>query len=370
MNKMCRTLLSRSSLCLLTIILCLSFFINARAQSSEKPLTSPELVRLVYQLPSHPEKKDEVMEEIRRRGIGFALTDGLRSVVATKSGNDALLRRTLEEAERRRLNPVASALPSEREGQDVLAKAKVATLAATEAMPDFIVKQQIVRSFARANTNNWQASDRLTIAVSYRAKIGEEYKVLAVNGLPTGKDGDEGRSYEQVGGTSSTGEYVSMLADLFADETRTEFKTVDTDTLRNRRAIVYEFEVKKPFSHQTIKAKDAGQVEQICTTGYRGRVWIDRETYRVLRMENIATDIPAGFPVTAASSLVDYDWATIAEKQYLLPARAEIILSSGTGQQSFQSRNEIRFRNYQKFGTEVKIIEDIDEKDMKDDGKP
>jgi hypothetical protein len=365
-----RTLCRHHVVRLFALALCLSFSVNARAQSGLKPLTSQELVRLVYQLPSHPEKKDEVAEEIRRRGIGFPLTEGLRSVVASKSGNDALLRRTLEEAERRRLNPTASALPSEKEGRDVLAKAKVATLAATEAMPDFIVKQQIVRSYARANTNNWQASDRLTIAVSYRARIGEEYKVLAVNGLPTGKEDQEGRSYEQVGGTSSTGEYVSMLADLFADTTRTEFKMVDTDTLRNRRAIVYEFEVKQPYSHQTIKAKDGAQVEQVCTTGYRGRVWIDRETYRVLRLENIATDIPAGFPVTAASSLVDYDWATIAEKQYLLPSRAEIILSSGMGPQSFQSRNEIRFRNYQKFGTEVKIIEDIDEKDMKDDGKP
>jgi hypothetical protein len=370
MNKMYPTLCRRYFIKVLAAALCLCFFINARAQSGPKPLTSQELVRLVYQLPSHPEKKDEVVEEIRKRGIGFPLTEGLRSVVASKSGNDALLRRTLEEAERRRLNPVASALPSEAEGRDVLAKAKVATLAATEAMPDFIVKQQIVRSYARANTNNWQAQDRLTIAVSYRAKIGEEYKVLAVNGLPTGKEDQEGRSYEQVGGTSSTGEYVSMLADLFADATRAEFKTVDTDTLRNRRAIVYEFEVMKPFSHQTIKAKDDSQVEQVCTTSYRGRVWIDRETYRVLRMENIATDIPTGFPVTAASSLIDYDWATIAEKQYLLPSHAEIILSSGIGDRSFQSRNDIRFRNYQKFGTEVKIIEDIDEKDMKDDGKP
>jgi hypothetical protein len=367
---MYRTLSRRQVIRLCALALCLTCSINIRAQSGEKPLTSQELVRLVYQLPSHPDKKDEVAEEIRRRGIGFPLTEGLRSVVASKSGNDALLRRTLEEAERRRLNPAASALPSATEGRDVLAQARVATLAATEAMPDFIVKQQIVRSYARANTNNWQASDRLTIAVSYRARVGEEYKVLAVNGLPTNTENTEGRSYEQVGGTSSTGEYVSMLADLFSEETRAEFKMVDTDTLRNRRAIVYEFEVKKPFSHQTIKAKDVGQVEQVCTTGYRGRVWIDRGTYRVLRLENIATDIPAGFPVTAASSLVDYDWATIAEKQYLLPSRAEVILSSGTGQQSLQSRNEIRFRNYQKFGTEVKIIEDIDEKDMKDDGKP
>ncbi|HEX8920067.1 MAG TPA: hypothetical protein VF766_01235, partial [Pyrinomonadaceae bacterium] len=196
--------------------------LSAQAQSG--PITSQELVRLVYQLPAHPEKRDAIIEEIRKRGIDFQLTSGLRSVVATKSGNDVLLRRTLEEAERRRLNPTTATLPSEAEAQDLLAKARVATLAASEAMPDFIVKQQITRSRAFNNTNNWVTLDRLTIAVSYRASAGEEYKLLAVNGLPPGTEVREGSSYEKIGGTSSTGEYVSMLAALFNETTHAEFK--------------------------------------------------------------------------------------------------------------------------------------------------
>lgn len=353
-----RNSLSRLSAALCASLLVLWSFSSTRAQVSNAPLTSQELVRLVYQLPGHPEKRDEVIEEIRKRGISFPLTDGLRSVVASKSGNDVLLRRTLEEAERRRLNPVASTLPPEAEAQELLAKTRVATIAASEAMPDFIVKQQITRSRAFGNTNNWVTLDRLTIAVSYRASAGEEYKLVAVNGLPPATDAQEGRSYEQVGGTSSTGEYVSMLAGLFSESTHAEFKAVDTDLLRDRRTIVYEFEVKQEFSKQTIKASDAG--DQAVVTGYRGRIWVDRETYRVLRLEDIATTIPAGFPVTAASSRIDYDWVTINEKQYLLPSNAEIKLTARVGDQSIQTRNEIRFRNYQKFGAEVKIIEDIE----------
>lgn len=329
----------------------------AQAQTGNSPLTSQELVRLVYQLPGHPEKRDEVIEEIRKRGIGFPLTSGLRSVVASKSGNDVLLRRTLEEAERRRLNPEVATLPPVEEANDLLAKARVATLAASEAMPDFIVRQQITRSRAFGNTSNWVTLDRLTIAVSYRASAGEEYKLLAVNGLPPGTDTREGSSYEQVGGTSSTGEYVSMLAALFSESTRAEFKPVDTDLLRGRRTIVYEFDVKQQFSKQRIKA--SGGVEQSVVTGYRGRIWIDRENFRVLRLEDISTSIPAGFPVTAASSRIDYDWVTINEQKYLLPSDAEIKLTAVSGNQSMQTRNEIRFRNYQKFGAEVKIIEDI-----------
>ncbi|HEX8707957.1 MAG TPA: hypothetical protein VF723_06810 [Pyrinomonadaceae bacterium] len=340
---------------------------RARAQAQDAPLTSQELVRLLYQLPKHPEMRDEIINQLRRRGIGFELTDGLRSVVATKSGSDALLRRTLEEAARRRLNPTASVLPSEAEGAELLKRARVATSAAAEAMPDFIVKQQIRRSFSRGGLNNWIDQDRLTIAVSYRANAGEEYRLLAVNGLPTGKDARDGGSYEEAGGTISTGEYVSMLAALFKEETRTQFKMVDTDLLRGRRTIVYEFEVKQQFSRQSIKAASAGN--RVVVTGYRGRIWIDRETYRVLRLEDISTEIPEDFPISAASSVIDYDWVTINERPYLLPSLAEIKLTASINGQTIQTRNEIRFRGYQKFGTEVKIIEDIGDEDEKD-GKP
>src|ERR1700704_202274 len=83
------------------------FALNVFAQvpAPGAPLTSQELVHLVYQLPKHPELHDQVVEEVRTRGIGFPLTDGMRSLVAAKSGSDATLRRTLEEAERRRANP-------------------------------------------------------------------------------------------------------------------------------------------------------------------------------------------------------------------------------------------------------------------------
>lgn len=375
MNKMYRTLRPAGFGWLLSLALLCALFVNAKAQSGDKPLTSQELVHLVYQLPSHPEMKDEVVSEIRRRGIGFPLTDGLRSVVASKSGNDALLRRTLEEAERRRLNPTASALPSEAEGREVLAQAKTAALAATEAMPDFIVKESIVRSYALAGTNNWNVLDRLTVAVSYRASTGEEYKVLAVNGMPAGDASGQamdGMSYwRQVGGSASTGDYVGKLAMIFDDQSQAEFKPIDTDLLRGHRTIVYEYRIKKPYARWHLMNDKMGVIAP-----YHGRVWVDRESYRVLRFEMISdllpTDIPPGFNILAVSNTIDYDWVNIAERQYLLPSSSDTVTTTVAegGGGPIQRRNLIRFRGYQKFGSEVKIIEDIDDKDMKDDGKP
>jgi len=324
------------------------------------PLSSQEFVRTLYQLPKHPEERDKLIDDIRKRGIAFPLTDGLRSLVATKSGNDADLRHTLEEANRRRTNPIVASLPPSAEGIELLERTRKATLGAAERMPDFLVKQNITRYVAYGNTRNWQPDDRMTVAVSYRQNAGEQYKLLSVNGMAPSEEARESSTYgDKLGGTTSSGEYVSILSELFKPETQAEFQMVDTDTLRGRRTIIYEYAVKRELSHQMIKWAGSRTV----VVGFRGRIWIDRETNRVLKLEDISTEIPNDFPVTAASSTIDYDWVNINETQHLLPLRAVVELSARVGSQTIQSRNEILFRGYRKFGAEVKII-DIDEKDF------
>lgn len=344
------------------LFLSLFFLLPVAAQTQQQPLTSNEVVRLLYELPRSPEKRDEIVEEIRRRGIGFPLTAGMRSLVATKSGNDPLLRRTLEEAERRRVNPTASSLPPETEGSELLERTRNVTLAAANAMPDFIVKQIIRRSVAYGRTANWQQQDTLTIAVGYRANAGEEYKLLTVNGRPAPEETKAGSDYSKYAprGASSTGEYISALASVFKPESRTEFKMVDTDTVQGRRTIVYEYTIKREFSSMTLSV-DGMSLQT--TAGSRGRVWIDRELDRVLRFEQIATEIPRDFPIQGVTSVIDYDWVMINERKYLLPSQSQIVLTSNVGTQALQSRNDIRFRSYQKFGAELKVIDEVGEDD-------
>ena len=81
----------------------------------------------------------------------------------------------------------------------------------------------------------------------------------------------------------------------------------------------------------------------------------------MLRIENEAYDIPQNFPIRASTVALDYDWVTIAgQGEYLLPARSVVVLTAAEGGRTVQFRNDIRFRDYQKFGTELKIIEDDD----------
>jgi hypothetical protein len=327
------------------------------------PLTNQEFVRMLYQLPANPGQRDKLMDDIRKRGIAFPITPGLRSLVATKSGNDSSLLHTLEEADRRRTNPTVATLPPEAAGFELLERTRKATLGAADTMPDYLVKQQITRSHAFGQSKNWTPYDRLSIAVSYRQSAGEDYKLLSVNGMPVTQD----QNYNmKLGGTISMGEYVSALKELFSPESRTEFHAVDTDTLRGRRTIIYEYEVKKEFSKQSLGWGEGGTMKQQTIAGYRGRIWIDRENNRVLRLEDISNDIDPGFPITAASKVIDYEWVTIAEVPHLLPSQATVELTARDRGQTEQTRNQILFRGYRKFGAEVKIV-DIDEKDFPPD---
>jgi hypothetical protein len=332
-------------------------FISAQ-ETPQKPLTQAEYVKMLYALEKSSGKKDELIEAMRRRGIGFELTDGLRSLTTSKSRNDADVRRTLEEAARRKANPERAKLPTEKEASEILSKAREATLAAVEEMPDFVVKQQVARSAAYAGTNNFRNLDRLVVAVSYRSDGREEYKVLSRNGILETNSKSK-QSYEEVGGTSSTGEFVTVLAKIFKPDSDTKFELADTDSIRNRRAVVFDYSIVRDKAKQIISV--AGAFDDTAITGMKGRVWIDRENFRVLRVESQATEIPEGFRIRAANRTIDYDWVTISDEKYLLPSLSDVRLTSREDRRMFETRNVIRFKDYQKYGSEVKILDDDEE---------
>jgi len=351
---------------LLALALCASALAGGAAarQQQQAPLTSAEFLALVRQLPQHPGIKDQLLAEIRRRGLGFPLTPGLRAFVATKSGNDVELKRVLEEAERRLLNPSeAKPLPPEAETAALLERARLATLEATTQMPDFVVKQHVTRSWAMGTTRNWHVSDRLIVGVSYRPSEGEKYRLLQINGVTTqAAAAGEKSDYKEAGGANSTGEFVSVLKTLFEEPSRAEFKPLDTDTLRGRRTIVYSYEIKKANSQWRLETESSAII-----SAHRGKVWIDRERARILRIEFESYDVPDTFPIRAAAVDLDYDWVTIpGQGEYLLPSHSVSVLTTVRHGEMRQARNEIRFRNYQKYGTELKILDD----DFADEGVP
>ena len=323
--------------------------------SQAKPLTQAEYVKMLYALQKAPATKADIITALRTRGVDFAVTDGVLGLTRSKSGNDEEIRRALLEADRRRQNPEGAKLPSTTETEALLAQTRQKTLEAVGDMPDFVVKQLIQRSIAYAGTGTFTNQDNLIVAVSYKTTGEENYKLLSVNGIlqnnPTPKE-----SYEEVGGTSSTGEFVTMLATIFKPESDAKFEPLETDVIRGRQAIVFDFSVTPDRARQGLTCKSV--LERSTVTGIKGRMWIDRSDARVLRIESEATDIPLDFPCPTAKRNIDYDWATIASEKYLLPSVSDVRLTIRDQGKVYETRNLIRFKNYQKYGSDVTIVEE------------
>ncbi len=319
------------------------------------PLTRAEYVKMLYAVEKDPSERSALVEALRRRGIAFDVTDGLRSLTRTKGANDDELKRALEEAGRRRADPVATKLPSSAEASALLERTRANSRDAVAEMPDFVVKQLISRSEAFGGTGNWRRRDELVIAVSYSSEKGEQYRVLAQNGAPV-SDSVQAGNYHGLDGATSGGEFVEDLAKLFKPESKTEFDLLTTDVLRGKRAVVFEYRIALENN------KDGGvslKPERISSpAGEKGKIWIDRDAARVLRMEYELTDIMPSFPVKAVTKSIDYDMVEIAGERYLLPTQSDFRGTVESSGRRFDSRNLIRFRNYQKYGTDVRILDD------------
>ena len=85
------------------------------------------------------------------------------------------------------------------------------------------------------------------------------------------------------------------------------------------------------------------------SSSYKGSVWIDRETNRVLRIE-MATQIPDAFPSGKLEMATDYEFVRFGDRQFLLPVHDE---SVGCQRDTNRcNRNAIDFRNCHKYSGE------------------
>jgi hypothetical protein len=229
------------------------------------------------------------------------------------------------------------------ESDPIIAKAKAAAEQYGETLPDFFCRQVTTRYQSERPKDGWQALDTVTADVAYE-NGKESYKNIKVGNKSVNTE-----NMEAIGGSSSSGEFASILEDLFSPLTAATFRKSGQDSLRGRAAYTYKYEVKRENSHWRISA--AGQLYY---PAFRGTVWIDRETSRVLRIEMESRNVPILFPFDKTETATDYDFVRLSSpQQYLMPVTAEV-LSCESGS-SRCSRNRIEFRNYRKFGAESDI---------------
>ncbi|MDX2034287.1 MAG: hypothetical protein SF339_26670 [Blastocatellia bacterium] len=350
---------------------------SAAAQESRAPFTREEILRVLKTLPGARSEQGDLAGEIEQRGVSFPVDEtvleelrkaGARAfVIEAIKRSAARMNEPRPTLQRPGANPAPAAAAEPERPRDIRdiedPAARAAALARlplldqarfhaeefVDELPNFVVTQFVTRSIQTPEKKGWQEQDKLQIELTYSAKKGEQFKLVRLNGKPTTM------SYDSLGGATSTGEFGSMLAALFAPDSRAEFKELKREAIRGRQTVVYDFRVKKAFSSNRITDKTS---RRSVITGYAGSVWIEADSGRVVRIEQSADDIQRGFPITLAESAVEYDWVTIAGARYLLPVYAEVIL--GQDSDRFYSRNVIELRDYKVFDTDLKILPEKD----------
>ena len=225
-----------------------------------------------------------------------------------------------------------------------ITKAREAALAYSATLPNYLVQQMTTRYQSDRPKAGWSALDIVTADLTYQDGR-ESYKNIKVGNKSVSTSMDE------IPGTRSTGEFSTLLEQLF-EQGAAKFRPGGLDTIHNRSAYVYSFEVTRELSRWRIEAPS-----QLYYPATKGSVWIDKETSRVLRIEQSGKGMPALFPFDTVETTVDYDFIRLGTSgPYLLPVESEVLsCQRGT---SICSRNKIEFRNYKKFGAQSDITFD------------
>jgi hypothetical protein len=242
--------------------------------------------------------------------------------------------------------PVPEARPQP--GDDLIRRAAGAAFDFTEGLPNYVCQEQIARFSSQMRPADWRSIDLMSAAVVYE-NGKEDYRNIQVNGKPR-------QSFKDSGGAWSTGEFGTVLIELFEPGTGARFHYRRGERIAGVNARVYDYDVEHARSRWNVM-----MASQSYTPAYKGSVWIDPETARVLRVEMKAYGLPETFPADTVESATDYQYVQLGDaRRYLLPVHSEnLTCQRGT---DLCSRNTIDFRNYHKYTGESSVTFDAQKK--------
>jgi hypothetical protein len=218
-------------------------------------------------------------------------------------------------------------------------RAREAAFEFSANLPNFICKEVMARYRQRGRQQI--PLDVVSAEIVYD-HAQETYRNVKIDDHPTDT------SLQEIGGSWSTGEFATTQLMLFSPHTNARFRSGGASSIAGFSAQVYDFDVPKENSSWTVRVES-----QTLVPAYKGSVWVDPTTARVLRIEMQARNIPPDFPWDTIESAVDYSYVSIGGKSFLLPVHAETLgCPRGPGD---CGHNIIDFRNYREFRVDVKI---------------
>ncbi len=301
--------------------------------------------------------------------LSLVLAAGLMGVGGSSGWRQLASVTPFESAETQPSSPSASFqlghMPTAATWPQFLDSVRQTALAYTSTLPDFVCTQYVYRLTKFGSSSDWKLADQIVIEITNN-ETGEHYRVLRINNKPPAPETD----VHMIAGFSSVGDFGNALYLVFAPESDAFFRMEGSARINHRKTVRVRFHVPQGISRYY-----TGWEGKQVSTAYRGHCWIDLASQRVVRLESEAVDIPSSIPVRASSHSTDYDLIEITGNKHWLPVRASAELqvvneqyrapvdllgaihagSSDNSSGTVRVRNVIEYKEYRKFGTEVRL---------------
>lgn len=224
--------------------------------------------------------------------------------------------------------------------QKILADATDYAINHEQNLPNFICTQTTRRFEDYSGREEWLPLDIIVERLTY-FEHHEDYKVLKINGLPSGI------THDKLGGASSSGEFGSVMKGIFAPDSAAEFHWQAWFTLRGQKMHVYNYRISAAHSDYHIVVPRQSDL----VTAYHGLIFIDDGKHFVHRITLHADGIPVAFPVQDVSLMLDYDYTRIGDADYLLPLDFELRSRQGKA----RIKNDVDYDSYSKFSADSNV---------------
>ena len=275
---------------------------------------------------------DRTVEDLQTLGAGPKTVAALRALV------DASASMKTATPPAPKPTYVQPAPPDSIEQGKILDEVRDYVMNYTKTLPNFICVQVTRRDVdASGKGTSWRHADTITAKLSYNGDH-EDYEVILKNNEPV-----TNVNMEQLGGTSSAGEFGTMMKDIFDPGSQARFGWDHWATLRGRRTYVFSYDIEQENSRFHITEMDS---KEDIIPAYRGLIYVDKESKTVTKITLDPYDIPAAFPIREAHETLDYESQKIGDENYMLPLKAELTMRS-----RYLTKNDIEFRMYRKFET-------------------
>lgn len=230
--------------------------------------------------------------------------------------------------------------PSAAEQQQFITESHENSLNYTRNLPNYMCRQ-ITKRHVDPDGSGWRDVDQIVEQLSFFEQK-ENYKVIMVNNSMVTNN----LQHDQLGGSTSSGEFGSILHAIFAPESQAEFAFDRWHSIHGKVQAVFSFRTAQPI--YSIRHSDS---RRTFMARAHGQVFLDRSSKMVTRIHLECEGIPDDFPIRAVTLDQDYDFADIGGQPFMLPLHSDV----RSREAHYQSWNEVSFSGYRKFSADANI---------------